>query len=149
MDYGTIAIILIIIGLILLTIEALTPGFFAVIPGAVLVVVGVLGYFVDGFFDNMLLLVGSTIIVTVVVIIITIKGYQILAKPEPPATTVASSLIGKEGVVTTDVKPGNLRGKVKIDSDTWSATSEDHIRSGTEVVVYDAEGVHVKVRVKL
>jgi membrane protein implicated in regulation of membrane protease activity len=148
MDLADMAIILIIIGLILLTIEALTPGFFAVIPGAVLVVVGVLGYFIDGFFDNVLLLVGSAIIVTVVVSIITIKGYQILAKPEPPTTTVASSLIGREGVVTSDVKPGNLRGKVKIDSDTWSATSEDLIKIGTDVIVYDAEGVHVKVRIK-
>ncbi|MCL2318274.1 MAG: NfeD family protein [Methanomassiliicoccaceae archaeon] len=149
MDPGTIAIILVIIGLILLTIEALTPGFFAVIPGAVLVVVGVLGYFVDGYFDNMLLLVGSIIIVTLVVSAITIKGYQYLAKPEPPTTTVATSLIGKEGTVTTDVKPGSLKGKVKIDSDSWSATSEEVIKAGTSVVVYDAEGVHVKVRAKI
>jgi len=149
MDPGTIAIILVIIGLILLTIEALTPGFFAVIPGAVLVVVGVLGYFVDGYFENMLLLVGSIIVVTLVVSAVTIKGYQYLAKPEPPTTTVASSLIGKEGIVTTDVKPGNLKGKVKIDSDSWSATSEELIKAGTNVVVYDAEGVHVKVRTKL
>ena len=148
MDPVTIAVILVIIGLILLTIEALTPGFFAVIPGAVLVVVGVLGYFIDGFFDNTVLLVGSALVVTLVVSAITIKGYQILAKPEPPTTTVASSLIGREGMVTTDVKPGSLKGKVKIDSESWSATSEELIKAGTGVVVYDAEGVHVKVRPK-
>ncbi|AIZ56397.1 hypothetical protein Mpt1_c05060 [Candidatus Methanoplasma termitum] len=141
-----IAIVLIIIGLVLLTIEALTPGFFAVIPGAVLVVLGILGYFIDGFFENVLLLVGSAIIVTLVVSFITIKGYQKLAKPEPPTTTVASSLIGRGGVVTVDVRPGNLKGKVKIGSESWSATSEDHIKVGTDVIVYDAEGVHVKVR---
>jgi membrane protein implicated in regulation of membrane protease activity len=148
MDPAAIAIILIILGLILLTIEALTPGFFAVIPGAVMVVIGVLGYFVDGFFDKVYLLVLSAIIVTVVVAVITIKGYQILAKPEPPTTTVVDSLIGREGIVMSDVKPGNLKGKVKIGSDNWSATSDDFITAGTDVIVYAAEGVHVKVRPK-
>jgi len=148
MDPTTIAIILMILGLILLIIEALTPGFFAVVPGAVLVVVGLFIYFIDGILEKWPLLVAAVIIVTIVVTAITFKGYQILAKPEPPVTTVASSLIGKSGLVTTDVKPGTLKGKVKIGSDTWSATSEDPIKSGSEVIVYDAEGVHVKVRPK-
>ncbi|MCL2032560.1 MAG: NfeD family protein [Methanomassiliicoccaceae archaeon] len=148
MDATTIAIILMIAGLILLIIEALTPGFFAVVPGAVLVVVGVLGYFVGGFFDTWYLLVASVIIVTVVVTVGTIKLYQMLARPEPPTTTVVDSLIGREGVVMTDVKPGNLKGKVRIGSDSWSATSDNVIKTGAEVVVYAAEGVHVKVRQK-
>jgi len=147
MDPVTIAIILMIVGLVLLIIEALTPGFFAVIPGAVLVVVGVLGYFLDGYFESPYLII-TVIVVTLAVSFITIKVYQILAKPEPPTTTVVDSLIGREGTVTSDVKPGNLKGKVKIDSDTWSATSEELIKTGTAVVVYDAEGVHVKVRQK-
>jgi membrane protein implicated in regulation of membrane protease activity len=148
MEPASIAMILIIVGLILLIIEALTPGFFAVIPGAVLVVIGVLGYFIDGYFESALYLVITAVVVTVVVSYITIKGYQILAKPEPPTTTVTDSLVGKSGFVTTDVKPGNLKGKVKIESDSWSATSEDLIKAGTEVTVYAAEGVHVKVRRK-
>ena len=147
MDPVTIAIILMIIGLILLIIEALTPGFFAMIPGAVLVVMGLLGYFVDGFFTSWYL-PATAIIVTLVVSVITIKFYQFLAKPEPPTTIVVDSLIGKEGVVLTDVRPGNLKGKVMIESDSWSATADDLIKSGTEVVVYAAEGVHVKVRQK-
>ncbi|MCL2149183.1 MAG: NfeD family protein [Methanomassiliicoccaceae archaeon] len=148
MDATTIAIILMIAGLILLIIEALTPGFFAVVPGAVLVVVGVLGYFIKDFFETWYLLVVAVIIVTVAVTAGTIKLYQALAKPEPPTTTVVDSLVGREGVVMSDVKPGNLKGKVRIGSDSWSATSEDIIRAGAEVVVYAAEGVHVKVRAK-
>ncbi|MCL1979208.1 MAG: NfeD family protein [Methanomassiliicoccaceae archaeon] len=147
MDPATIAIILMIIGLILLIIEALTPGFFAVIPGTVLVAMGIIGYFVEDFFTSWYL-VPAALVVTLAVTAITIKGYQYLAKPEPPTTTVVDSLIGEEGIVETEVKPGNLRGKVKIGSDSWSATSEVVIKVGTEVVVYDAEGVHVKVRQK-
>jgi membrane protein implicated in regulation of membrane protease activity len=148
MDPGTIAIILMTVGLILLIIEALTPGFFAVIPGAVLVVIGLLGYFVEGYFDSPLYLIATVVVVTLVVSFVTIKGYQVLARPEPPTTTVVDSLIGREGVVISDVKPGTLKGKVKIDSDSWSATSEELIRTGADVVVYAAEGVHVKVRPK-
>ncbi|MDR1954640.1 MAG: NfeD family protein [Candidatus Methanoplasma sp.] len=148
MDPATIAIILVIIGLILLIIEALTPGFFAVIPGAVCVVIGVLGYFIDGYFESPLYLVVTVIVVTLIVSFVTIKGYQILARPEPPTTTVVDSLIGKEGIVISAVKPGNLKGKVKIGSDSWSATSEEAIDEGAEVVVYAAEGVHVTVRKK-
>ena len=148
MEPTTIAIILIIIGLIFLIIEALTPGFFAVIPGAVLVVIGVLGYFIDGYFESLLYMVITVAVVTLAVSVITIKGYQILAKPEPPTTTVMESLVGRDGLVTTKVSSGNLKGKVKIDSDTWSATSDDVIEAGTEVTVFAAEGVHVKVRRK-
>ncbi|MDR2698587.1 MAG: NfeD family protein [Candidatus Methanoplasma sp.] len=148
MDPGTIAIILMTVGLILLIIEALTPGFFAVIPGAVLVVIGLLGYFVEGYFDSPLYLIATVVVVTLVVSFVTIKGYQVLARPEPPTTTVVDSLIGREGTVISDVKPGTLKGKVKIDSDSWSATSEELIRAGAGVVVYAAEGVHVKVRLK-
>ncbi|MCL1811865.1 MAG: NfeD family protein [Methanomassiliicoccaceae archaeon] len=148
MDPATIAIILMIIGLVFLIVEALTPGFFAVIPGAILVVVGVFGYFIDGFFDSMLYMGVTVFVVALVVTFITIKGYQILARPEPPTTTVVDSLIGKEGVVIADVKPGNLKGKVRIDTDSWSATSDTVIKTGSEVIVYAAEGVHVKVRPK-
>jgi len=148
MDPATIAIILMIIGLIFLIIEALTPGFFMVIFGAVLVVVGVLGYFIEGYFESAPYLIVTVVVVTLAVSFVTIKGYHMLAKPEPPTTTVVDSLVGREGTVTSDVKPGSLKGKVKIDSDTWSATSDEVIKTGTDVVVYAAEGVHVKVRQK-
>lgn len=147
MDPATLAIILIIIGLVLLIIEALTPGFFAVIPGAILAIIGIMGYFIEDFFGSWYL-IATAVIVAIVVSAVTIKGYQMLAKPEPPTTTVMESLVGREGTVTSTVYPGNLKGKVKIDSDSWSATSEDTIEIGTKVSVYDAEGVHIKVRPK-
>lgn len=147
MDYATIAIICMIVGLILLIIEAMTPGFFAVIPGAVLVIIGLLGYFVDGFFESWYLPV-TAVVVAVAVSAVTIKGYQLLAKPEPPETTVVESLVGRSGIVTKTVEPGNLHGKVVINSDIWSATSEYIIEEGTDVEVYAAEGVHIKVRPK-
>ena len=51
-----------------------------------------------------------------------------------------------KGVVTVDVYPNNLRGKVVIENDTWSATSESLIIKGKSVVVVSSEGVHVVVK---
>lgn len=61
-------------------------------------------------------------------------------------TTVATSLVGMKGMVTTDVYPHTLRGKVEIEHDTWSATSETMISKGKLVVVVSSEGVHVVVK---
>lgn len=146
-DATTIALICLIIGTICLIIEAMSPGFFMLIPGVIFIVVGMFGYFVDGFFDSWLL-VATVIVAAVVTTALTIKLYQVLAKPAPPETLVAESMIGRDGMVITAVVPGNLRGKVRIGSDIWSATSEAEIEKDTEITVYAAEGVHVKVRPK-
>jgi membrane protein implicated in regulation of membrane protease activity len=50
-----------------------------------------------------------------------------------------------KGVVTSEVGPNDLKGKVRIDHDTWSATSTMRIPVGTKVVVKSSEGVHVFV----
>ena len=142
-----IAIILMILGLVLLIIEALSPGFFAIIFGAILLAVGILGYFIDGFFESWYLVL-TVIVVTLVVSVGTIKLYQILAKPEPPVTTVTESMIGRTGTVISQIDPYNIKGKVRIGTDVWSATSDSVIEEGTSVEVYAGEGVHLKVRPK-
>jgi len=147
MDPVTIAMICIIIGAIFIIIEAFSPGAFMLVPGVIFVVIGIIGYFVDGFFESWQLPV-MVVIVTVVTTVLTIKLYHFLAKPAPPETMVVESLIGRDGLVLTAVSPHSLRGKVKIGSDTWSATSEEPIADGVTVTVYAAEGVHVKVRPK-
>lgn len=147
MDAATIAIILLILGAICLIIEAMSPGFFALIPGMILIVVGLIGFFVDDFFESWVL-VATVIVVAVVATALTIKLYQHLARPAPPETLVAETMVGKDGTVTVAVVPGTLKGKVRIGSDIWSATSESPIEEGAKVMVYDAEGVHVKVKVK-
>ncbi len=145
MDPLTVAIILIIVGAIFLIIEAFSPGAFMVIPGTVLVILGLIG----AAFPDILLSWWSPVIALVIVVpvtLITIKGYQRLAKPEPPMTTVVSSLIGREGIVVVETEVGTMKGKVKVGSDTWSATSDEPIGAGETVVVESSEGVHVHVR---
>ena len=143
-DAETIAIILIVIGAILLIIEGLSPGVFLLIPGTVLVILGIVGFIYPGFLISIYSPI-LAIVIAVPVTIGTVKMYQVLGRPEPPTTTVAESLLGKEGIVTVRTVPENIKGKVRIGTDVWSATSSEPIESGAEVKVVASEGVHVTV----
>ena len=44
MEAATVAMIIVVIGAILILIEAMNPGAFIVIPGSVLVIVGIIGF---------------------------------------------------------------------------------------------------------
>ena len=145
MDPFTIAIVLIALGAEFLIIEAFSPGAFMVIPGLVLVIMGVVG----AVWPDVLLswwALAIVVVVAVPVTLLTVKGYQRLAKPAPPSTTVTESLVGRNGTVITATVPGTMRGKVRIDNDVWSATSDEPIEEGASVTVDSSEGVHVHVR---
>lgn len=145
MDPFTIAIALIVIGAVFLIIEAFSPGAFMLVPGIVLVIVGLIGC-AD---PDMLLTWVSPVVAVVVAIpvtLITIKVYAKLAKPVPPSTTVMESLVGREGVVTVATDSASMKGKVRIGPDTWSAVSDEPIEAGAKVTVDSSEGVHVHVR---
>jgi membrane protein implicated in regulation of membrane protease activity len=144
MTGADLGLIFIIIGVIMLLAEAVTPGAFLVVPATVLIVLGAIGVIAP----DLLLSIWSPIIaiaIGVPVFMLTVKAYQKLSPPMPPTTTVGTSLIGMEGVVVTDICPNNIRGKVKIENDVWSATSTRPIKAGYRVKVVNSEGVHVKV----
>ncbi|KQM11720.1 hypothetical protein AOA80_06745 [Methanomassiliicoccales archaeon RumEn M1] len=144
MTGAELGLIMIIIGIIMLIAEIFAPGAFMIVPATVLIVLGVIGMIAP----DILLSWWSPIIAVILIVpmtLITVKMYQRLSPPMPPTTTVATSLIGQEGVVVTTVCPGNLKGKVKIKSDTWSATADKSIPVGAKVVVVHSEGVHVRV----
>ena len=145
MDPFLISCIILIVGAIFVIYEAFSPGGFLLIPGIVLLVLGVIGLIMP----DVLMSIWAPIIALIVAIpvtLLTLKLYQHLAKPEPPATTVADSLVGRTGIVSVPTEIGSMKGKVKIGNDVWSATSDEPIEEGTEVVVERSEGVHVHVR---
>lgn len=140
-----IGLIFIVVGVFLLIAEAASPGFFVGIPAVVLIILGALGMAIDGFF----LSVWSPIIAVVIAVpafIITMYSYQRLAPPQPPTTTVGHSLIGKQGIVRADIIPNTIKGKVRIENQSWSATSDHYIPKNTLVVVIRSRGVHVVVQ---
>ncbi len=138
------ALAFIIIGIIMLIAEAASPGSFILVPGTVLIVLGGIGLVSP----DWLLSWWAPIVAVIVLIpmtLITIKLYQRLAPPIPPETTVAASLVGTTGIVTREVGPNDLKGKVRIQHDTWSATASKVIPVGRSVLVKASEGVHVVV----
>jgi len=139
-----LSLVFIVIGVLMLLLEISQPGSFLLVPATVLLALGAIGLI----FPDLLLTVWSPIIAVIILVpttLLTIKLYQRLAPPAPPETTVATSLIGKEGVVEMEVMPGTLKGKVRIANVTWSANSATPIPVGKRVKVVRSEGVHVTV----
>lgn len=139
-----LSLVFIVIGVLMLLVEISQPGSFLLVPATVLLALGGIGLI----FPDLLLTIWSPIIAVIILVpttFLTIKMYQRLAPPAPPETTVATSLIGKEGRVEVEVVPGSLRGKVKIANVMWSATSASTIPVGSKVRVVRSEGVHVTV----
>ena len=85
------------------------------------------------------------VLVAIPVTVGTLYAYRYLGRPEPPTTTITDTLVGKSGVVIIGTEPGTLKGKVRIDSDTWSANSVQPIPKGAAIRVVRSEGVHVFV----
>ncbi len=61
--------------------------------------------------------------------------------------TNAFSIIGKVGIVTENIDPINSSGLIKLNGETWSATSLNnvHIPKGTEIKVVEIKGVKTVV----
>jgi membrane protein implicated in regulation of membrane protease activity len=140
----TIPLIMIVIGVLMLLAEAATPGNFLIVPATVLLILGFVGLVAPGILFSWF----SPLLAVVVLIpttILAIRFYQRLAPPAPPETVVASSLVGRTGVVTATVAPNSLKGKVRIEHDDWSATAKTCIPVGTPIRVVASEGVHVTV----
>jgi len=143
-----IGILLIVAGIALIIVEAVQPGFFIAIPAGVLIVVGI----IQSVYPEFLVSIYTPIIVAVVVLILTfgsLKFYQKISPPSKPTTTMSSSLEGRVGKVIKAIKPDEITGKVKIENQMWSATSEEEvIEEGKKVIVVERKGVHLLVKEK-
>ncbi len=135
--------VMIIVGIGLLVAESFHPGFFVAVPGTVLMVMGSVLILLPEIFDQWSAVI--MVITALIASIATIMMYRKIAPGQTPLSTSRDTLKDKIGNVTTDIEPGSITGKVKIDSQTWSATSESVITRGKKVKVIESEGVHVRV----
>ncbi|MBW6518739.1 MAG: hypothetical protein K0A89_09595 [ANME-2 cluster archaeon] len=138
-----IGLVMIIIGIGLMVAEAMHPGFFVAVPGTVLLVMGAVFILLPEFFEQWspIIMVVTALLASIGTIIL----YRKIAPGQKPYSTSMDSLVGMKGVVTTDVQPGSISGKVKLSNRMWSATAESVIPAGRKVKVISSEGVHVKV----
>jgi membrane protein implicated in regulation of membrane protease activity len=143
-DPSTIGLALLVVGILLIIAEAATPGFFIGVIGTAFIAMGIVGIFFPYILDTP----WSPVIVVVITagsMLGAIMFYRRLGKSQPTATTITESNVGRTGIVTDDIEPHSLRGKVKIKHQIWSATADVHIPKGRTVKVVDWEGVHVIV----
>jgi membrane protein implicated in regulation of membrane protease activity len=147
MDYWTIGLLILIIGIALMIVEVLTPGqTFMAIPGTVMVVLGIIAIMIGPWlFSAVWYAPVIALAIALPVTAFTMWMYQKLSLGHPPTTTVGDSLIGRQGIVTETVLPNSVKGKVRIGTTIWSATSDEEIEKGAGVEIVGSAGVHVHV----
>jgi membrane protein implicated in regulation of membrane protease activity len=136
----------IVIAILLFLLEAMSPGFFVAVPATVLAVLGVFALYAPepATFWRWAPLVALG--VGVPATLLTIFSYRRMAPPQPAPTTMSSNaLIGQQGIVTRAVKPHSIEGKIRIDTQVWSATAEREIPEGARVRVARVDGVVLNV----
>ena len=138
--------VIIVFGAIFLVTEVFSTGFFLLVPGTVLIIIGVLMLLgIDIFSSGYGIIIG--IVIALIAAIVTVKAYSRLTMSgEKPFTTSMDSLVGKEGVMIKSADVQTLDGKATIEGQIWSAKSgEGIIPEGAKVKVISSKGVHIVV----
>ena len=135
--------VMLIFGIGLLVAESMHPGFFIAVPGTLLLVLGSILIILPDMSEQWLaiIMVATAFVAGVGIILL----YRKIAPVQKPSSTSMDSLVGRTGIVVTDIEPGSINGKVRIISQIWSATSNTAIPKGRKIEVVQSEGVHVKV----
>lgn len=128
-----------IIAGVCLIIEIITTGFlvFWFSLGALLAMI------VSLFTDNIIIQTTLFIISSTILIFATKPFLKKFAKHDESVKTNVYSIIGKTGIVTTDIDSINGTGQIKVDGEIWSAIGEKEltISKGTEVEIKEIKGV--------
>jgi membrane-bound serine protease (ClpP class) len=139
-----VGIALVLLGVALVAAEVFTPGFgvFGIGGGVALI----LGFMMVGVHKEPWIEVSGDLIKGVAIaVLIAFAIFVLLVKRslrKPPAVG-KEELIGQVGVVVTDIAP---RGLVKLRGELWTATSDEHIGKGEQVIVKDVKGIALVVR---
>lgn len=132
-----------IIAGICLIIEIMTVGFlifwFAI---------GALFAMITSIFTSNLIIQTSVFIISSTILIFATKPFlKKITKNENSVKTNVYSIIGKVGIVTSDIDPLNSTGQIKVDGETWSAIGENKttISKGEKVEIKEITGVKAVV----
>ena len=100
----------------------------------------IISLFVDSFYVQFLVFG----IVGLVTMVLTRPLLNKLLKKDKEKTNL-DRVIGMNGVCTEEIKR-NVVGEVKVDGKRWSATSNEKINVGDEVIITDISGVKLIVK---
>ena len=145
-DVQVLAVVFIIVGVAIIILDFIHPGAFLILPGTVLLLAGILLLAFSSF--NILTLAGAPLLIVGVVLVafaLAIPLYQRIAPTHPPVATTVETLVNWPAEVTTDIVPGTMHGKIRVRSETWSATASVPIPAGQQVRVVGGRGVVLTV----
>ncbi|HVL48584.1 MAG TPA: NfeD family protein [Candidatus Thermoplasmatota archaeon] len=143
---ATIATAFIILGILLLLIEAAMPGFFIAVPATVLVLLGLIAFAVPEFDLFSWQAPALAFVIGLPATVLTILAYRKMAPATAPPTTMSGDrLVGRECVVTRAIEPTSSKGKVRLGLEEWSATADAPIEVGARVRIERVDGVILRV----
>ena len=100
------------------------------------------------FIDNITIQITIFVISSILLILCTKPFIRKLTKKTEHVHTNAYSIIGKSGIVTSDIDPISGKGQVKINNELWSAKTSDSksIKKDSIILVEAIDGVKAVVK---
>ncbi|MGB1586742.1 MAG: NfeD family protein [Thermoplasmatota archaeon] len=134
----------IIVGLALILLEVINPGFFIAVPGTVLAGFGFASLIAPSVFFGASA-AWAIPIFGVPATLFTMWAYKRMAPPDsPPETLSEDSLPGRQGTVERDI-PADDAGRVRIEGQSIRAVADEPLAAGTRITVVSVDGLTVKV----
>lgn len=110
-------------------------------------VVGAVGAAITTIFtSNILIQTGVFVVLTLIALIVTKPLVKRFKRSVKKVSTNSDRLIGKIGVVLSDISPLEAIGQVKVNGEVWTAkTVSENVRKDEKVKVLSIEGVKLIV----
>jgi membrane protein implicated in regulation of membrane protease activity len=137
-----------IIGLVLLLLELITPGFFVFFFGLgawITAVVCLIGN-PDHITSFQMIIFAVTSVITLVALRRIIQK-KFFYNKNKQSDDVEDEFTGKEAIATVDFS-SDKKGKVEFKGTTWSAESNSEVKKGQTVIIIEKESFKLKVEPK-
>ncbi|MDA8130711.1 MAG: NfeD family protein [Elusimicrobia bacterium] len=137
----------IVLGIIIMGMELLTPGFIIVFFGLGAVLTGLLLFFLPIGVNTQLVLFAALSLVLLASFRRLAQGYFIGRVTNPNPSGAAMEIFsGETAVVIEDIVPNSPRGKVEFHGTSWNADAETQIAKGVKVAVLERRNLTLKVK---
>ncbi len=135
-----------IVGIILIVMEIFTPGFVVALIGVSALLTGLISIFIHNIYIQIVFFAISLILIMIFVRPLFLKYLKL----NKDTKSNVFALIGKEGIVDTEINNLKGTGYVKVGADYWKAKSKDGsiIPKDSVVIIEVIDGITVTVKLK-
>lgn len=145
---SVLGVALLLVGIGLITAEALTPSFGAMgVSGAAALLVGLLFFYEEQSLPTPALNLNLGLVIPTVIAfaaLVFFLGQMVLRSQRTPAVSGREGLIGQVATAHRDFAPGGA-GTVFVHGEYWNAVAADPVREGDRVRILDLEGLTLTV----